>query len=64
MTPQGKWVRRRVRGFEARVLQHEVDHVNGFFYVDRMPDLKSWMSLEEFNKKFGTGIQETPATSR
>lgn len=47
LTPEGKSVRRRLEGFHARVLQHETDHLNGFFYVDRMPDLKTWTHLEE-----------------
>ena len=45
--PDGKKIRRRVRGFEARVFQHEIDHINGFVYVDRMPDLRSWMHEDE-----------------
>lgn len=49
--PDGSLVRKTFRGFEARVVQHEVDHLNGLFYVDRMKDLKSWTQLEEFNKK-------------
>lgn len=28
-------------GFEARVIQHEFDHLNGVVYLDRMRDLKS-----------------------
>jgi len=28
-------------GYHARVLQHEIDHLDGFVYLDRMPDLKS-----------------------
>jgi peptide deformylase len=32
----GASVRWRVRGWPARILQHEVDHVNGTLYVDRM----------------------------
>src|SRR3990172_4647939 len=34
MTPGGKRVRKAFRGFEARVVQHEVDHLDGLFYVD------------------------------
>ncbi len=48
MTPEGRRVRRRFSGFHARVIQHEVDHLNGFFYMDRMPDLKSWVHLDAF----------------
>ena len=28
-------------GFQARILQHEVDHLNGIVYLDRMTDLAS-----------------------
>ncbi len=47
----GEKVQKTVSGFEARVIQHEVDHINGFFYVDRMKDLKAWMHLEEFKRR-------------
>lgn len=33
---QGQPVTWRARGWPARILQHEVDHVNGTLYVDRM----------------------------
>ena len=58
LTPDGRRVRKTVRGFEARVVQHEVDHLNGLFYVDRMRDLSSWTHLEEFNKKFGIKVKD------
>jgi peptide deformylase len=29
------------RGFEARVVQHEFDHLNGLVFLDRMDDLQS-----------------------
>lgn len=28
-------------GYHARVLQHEIDHLSGLVYLDRMPDMKS-----------------------
>ncbi|HEY7114675.1 MAG TPA: peptide deformylase [Thermoanaerobaculia bacterium] len=28
-------------GYHARVLQHEIDHLDGFVYLDRMKDLRS-----------------------
>jgi peptide deformylase len=58
VTPQGRKVKRTLTGFEARVLQHEVDHLNGRFYVDRMPNLRAWAHLEEFNKRFLARIRE------
>ena len=34
-------------GFHARVIQHEVDHLRGHVYVDRMPDLSTLTYLSE-----------------
>lgn len=52
-TPSGKKVRRKVRGFEARVFQHEIDHINGFVYLDRMTDMRSLMHEEEMARRAG-----------
>lgn len=56
LTPEGKKVRRTVRGFEARVLQHEVDHLDGKFYVDRMKRSGDLYHLEEFEKELGIKV--------
>lgn len=32
----GKTIRRKVNGFESRVFQHEIDHLNGILFTDRM----------------------------
>ena len=37
----GKKVSFEASGYHARVLQHEIDHLNGLVYLDRMPDMKS-----------------------
>lgn len=58
ITPEGKKVVKTVQGFHARVIQHEVDHIEGKFYIDRMTDFSSWMHLDEFNKKFHTRINK------
>jgi peptide deformylase len=39
-----------VRGYVARVLQHEADHLDGKLFVDRMKSLESLSYLEEFAK--------------
>jgi len=36
------------KGFHARVVQHECDHLQGVAFVDRMKDLTSLSFLEEF----------------
>jgi peptide deformylase len=37
----GKRVDFEASGYHARVLQHEIDHLDGIVYLDRMPDMKS-----------------------
>jgi peptide deformylase len=37
----GKLVERTARGFHARVVQHECDHLDGILYPSRMGDLKN-----------------------
>ncbi len=34
-------------GFTAQVFQHEIDHLNGILYVDRIKDNKTLISTEE-----------------
>ncbi len=41
----------KLTGFQARVFQHEIDHLDGVLYIDRMRDLKTLMTLEEFKKR-------------
>ena len=36
ITPAGKRVRFKAKGFTCRVFQHEVDHLDGVVYVDRI----------------------------
>lgn len=37
----GRKVEGESSGFQARILQHEVDHLDGIIYLDRMTDLRS-----------------------
>jgi peptide deformylase len=36
------------RGFEARIVQHEYDHLNGVVFLDRMRDLKTLGYIDEW----------------
>ncbi len=36
MNRHGKPIRLRLKGFAARVFQHEIDHCNGILYIDRL----------------------------
>ena len=38
-------------GLLAHVIQHEVDHLNGILYVDRVKDSKTYMSATEYRKR-------------
>jgi peptide deformylase len=40
MTPEGKVIEREASGLHARVVQHEVDHLDGILYPMRMSDLR------------------------
>jgi peptide deformylase len=42
----------RVKGWPARILQHEVDHLNGTLYVDRMLT-RSFGTLPQVKARFG-----------
>lgn len=37
-------------GFLAHVIQHEVDHLNGILFVDRVEDTHSYMTFSEYKK--------------
>ena len=47
----GKRRIKKLTGLQARVFQHEIDHLNGILYVDRIKDMKTLMTLEEFKKR-------------
>ena len=44
---QGRPIDRRVSGFHARVVQHEVDHLDGILYPMRVTDLRRFGFEEE-----------------
>jgi peptide deformylase len=37
-------------GLVAQVIQHEVDHLNGILFVDRVKDPKTYMTFSEYKK--------------
>ena len=50
---KGEKVRIHARGFFARVIQHECDHLAGKVFLDRMPTLATLSHLKEF-MRYGT----------
>lgn len=47
VTPEGRPVDTVMTGMRARVLQHEVDHLDGILYLDRMTDFTRFGYVEE-----------------
>jgi len=53
----GRPIDRVVEGFHARVVQHEVDHLDGVLYPMRIPDLRNFGFTETL---FPSGAPTTP----
>ncbi len=46
----GKEIRLRAKGFLARIFQHEIDHLNGILFIDRVQDrtaLRTYVQKDE-----------------
>ncbi len=57
---RGKQIRIRAEGFTARVLQHEIDHLNGMVFVDRVESLDKLYEVEPTDES--AADQEESAT--
>ena len=53
LTPDGDPVRIEADGLLARALQHEVDHLDGILFIDRLSPLKRGMVLRKWRKSRG-----------
>ena len=51
LNERGEPVSIRAEGWYARILQHEIDHLNAHLYIDRM-DPRSFMTLDAFNRSW------------
>jgi peptide deformylase len=47
---KGRRIELRMRGFTARVVQHETDHLDGVLFFDRMKSFETLTYLEEFSR--------------
>ena len=47
----GKELEVKAKGWTARVFQHEIDHLYGLLYVDRMSDMKSLSFNKELSRR-------------
>lgn len=51
LNQQGEKIKVKASGFNARVIQHEIDHLNGIVFLDRMKDISSLITTEELNRQ-------------
>ena len=57
---RGRRVEMRARGFTARVIQHETDHLDGVLFFDRMESLETLTFLDEFGKYWNRRNRDVP----
>lgn len=65
LTAEGKPRRIEAEGLLARILQHEVDHLDGILFIDRVSPLKRKMLLKKWRKvRPDPGETVQPATEK
>jgi peptide deformylase len=52
---RGRRIEMNARGFTARVIQHETDHLDGVLFFDRMKSFDTLTFLEEFGRYWSRG---------
>ncbi len=52
---RGRRIEINARGFTARVIQHETDHLDGVLFFDRMESFETLTFIEEFSKYWSRG---------
>ena len=57
---RGRRIEMRARGFTARVIQHETDHLDGVLFFDRMGSLETLTFLDEFGKYWNRRNRDVP----
>jgi peptide deformylase len=58
LTPEGRMIEREASGLQARVVQHEVDHLDGILYPMRMRDLRQLSFESELRHLAAADIEE------
>ena len=57
---KGRRVQMNARGFTARVIQHETDHLDGVLFLDRMETLQTLTFLDEFSRYWSPRDRDVP----
>jgi len=62
----GRHLRRRATEMEARVIQHETDHLDGVLFIDRadLDTLRWYLPTDEEEEEDGAGQGHAPETER
>lgn len=55
----GNKIRLRVHDWDARIFQHEIDHLDGILYIDRLTDPDNFWTEEEYQEQFGASAEQT-----
>jgi peptide deformylase len=56
----GRRIEVPARGFTARVIQHETDHLDGVLFLDRMESFETLTFLEEFSRYWNERRRTVP----
>jgi peptide deformylase len=54
----GKKIKLRLTGWTARIFQHEIDHLNGVLYIDKLTDPLNFWTDEEFQRMLASDEEE------
>lgn len=54
----GNKIRLRLYDWDARIFQHEIDHLNGVLYIDRLTAPENFWTEEEYMEQFGASEDE------
>jgi peptide deformylase len=57
---KGRRIQMNARGFTARVIQHETDHLDGVLFLDRMESLETLTFLDEFGRYWNSRDRDVP----
>ena len=56
LDPDGELVTMKVSGLLSRALQHEIDHLDGILFIDRVSPLKRRMLLKKWQKSLAEEV--------
>jgi peptide deformylase len=59
----GNKIRLRLKEWTARIFQHEIDHLNGVLYIDKLTDKENFWTEEAYYKRFEDSDEEPEETA-